>query len=337
MLEVNFMCTALTLKTEDGHTLFGRNMDLEYSFNQKVHLIPRNYTYTNHITGECCKTKYAVLAMGILLGSEKHPTLADGVNEKGLGCAGLNFPDYVHYEPKAIEGKTNIAPYDIIFWILNSFESVAETRQAIMNLNIVGIPFDEQTPLPTLHWIVSDSKGESIVIESTKEKIYIHDNLLGVLTNPPTFDWHITHLSEFVGLSSYQAENTSWCGQELAPGSHGLGAYGLPGDYSSISRFVRIAFLKSVMPTPTNLKRGICEFFHLLGGVAMTNGIIIKPGNQYEVTLYSSCMCLEKGTYSYTNYTNHRINCIDMHKENLDATDIKVFEYFDDEDIHYQN
>ncbi len=168
--------------------------------------------------------------MGILLGDEKHPFLADGVNEKGLACAGLNFPDYVHY-----------------------------------------------------------------------------------------------------------ASNTTWCGQTLAPSSHGLGAFGLPGDYSAISRFVRIAFLKSLMPPPHDLKRGICEFYHLLGAVAMPNGCIIKPPNQYEYTLYTSCMCLERGTYTYTSYTNQRISSIDMHKEDLNSTEIKAFDFLDAEELHYQN
>ena len=331
------MCTALTLKTEDGYTLFGRNMDLEYSFNQAIQLIPRNYAYKNHITNENCHTKYAVLAMGIILGNEQHPTLADGVNEKGLACAGLNFPDYVHYELEPIEGKNNIAPYDVIFWILSNFASIEELRTPLENINIVKKPFDESTPLPTLHWIVKDTTGACIVIETTKEKLSIYDNHIGVLTNSPTFDWHITHLNQYVSLSSYQAENISWCNQKLNPSGYGLGAFGLPGDSSAISRFVRIAFLKSLLPPIATLEQGICEHFNLLDNVSMTNGIIIKPHKQYEITLYTSCMCLEKGIYYYKSYTNHRINAIDMHKENLDATEIKTFDFLDTQDIQYQN
>lgn len=330
------MCTALTLKTEDGYTLFGRNMDLEYNFNQRVQLIPRNYAYKNHITDENCHTKYAILSMGTLLGNE-HPTLADGMNEKGLACAGLNFPDYIYYATEAVEGKINIAPYDFMLWVLSNFSSVEELRGPLENINLVAKPYNEETPIATLHWIVKDTTGACIVIESTKNKLHIHDNHIGVLTNSPTFDWHITHLNQYVGLSSYQAENTSWGDQKLTPSGHGLGAFGLPGDSSSISRFVRIAFFKSILPPIPTLEKGISEYFKLLSNVSMTNGIIIKPHNQYEITIYTSGMCLEKGIYYYTTYTNQRINAIDMHKENLDATEIKAFDFLDAEDIHHQN
>ncbi|MBP3886162.1 MAG: choloylglycine hydrolase [Cellulosilyticum sp.] len=330
------MCTALTLKTEDDYTLFGRNMDLEYTFGQRVQLIPRNYAYTNSITNETCHTKYAILSMGTLLGG-KHPTLADGMNEKGLACAGLNFPDYISYADEPVDGKINIAPYDFMLWVLSNFSSIEELRGPLENINLVAKPYDEQTPIATLHWIIKDTTGACLVVESTKEKLCIYDNHIGVLTNSPTFDWHITHLNQYVGLSSYQAENTSWCDQELTPSGHGLGAFGLPGDSSSISRFVRIAFFKSILPPIPTLERGISEHFKLLGNVSMTNGIIIKPHNQYEITIYTSCMCLEKGIYYYNNYTNQRINAIDMHKEDLDATEIKAFDYLNKEDINYQN
>ena len=331
------MCTALTLQTEDGYTLFGRNMDLECSFNQAVQLIPRNYAYKNHITNEDCQTKYAILGMSILLGDEKHPTLADGVNEKGLACAGLNFPDYIKYEPSAVEGKNNIAPYDVILWILGNFSSIEELREPLNNLNIVEEPFDARTPLPTLHWIIKDKTGACLVVEAAKDKLRIYENRIGVLTNSPGFDWHIDHLNQYVGLSSYQAQNTSWGDQPLTPSGHGLGAFGLPGDSSSISRFVRIAFLRSIQPPIPTLERGISEHFNLLGNVSMTNGIIIKPHNQYEITIYTSCMCLEKGIYYYKSYTNHRINAIDMHKQDLDAKTVKTFRFLDTEDIQYQD
>ena len=59
------MCTALTLSTKDGYNLFGRNMDLAYSFNQAVTLVPRNYEYRDRVNGEMRKNKYAKLGMTI--------------------------------------------------------------------------------------------------------------------------------------------------------------------------------------------------------------------------------------------------------------------------------
>lgn len=46
------MCTDLLLRTKDGNYLFGRNIDLEYNFNQSVYLVPRNFAYKNVVTGK---------------------------------------------------------------------------------------------------------------------------------------------------------------------------------------------------------------------------------------------------------------------------------------------
>lgn len=331
------MCTGLTLRTEDGHTLLGRNMDLEYYFNQGVHIVPRNYAYKNHVTGEECHTKYAFITMATLLGDEKHPAVADGMNEKGLGCAGLNFPDYIYYAPHTEPDKINIGPYDMMLWILSQFDSVAALNEVLPNLNLVKQPFDQNTPIATLHWIVKDTTGACIVIESTPNGLNVYDNLVGVLTNAPGFDYHLTNLNQYVGLGAYQAKDTHWSEQPITPSGHGLGSFGLPGDYSSVSRFVRIALLRSLMPPIPTLDQGIYEFFHLLDAVAMPNGCIIKPHDQYEKTIYTSCMCLEKGIYYYKNYTNNRINAVELFKEDLDAKEIKSFTFLQEEDINYQN
>ena len=42
-----------------------------------------------------------------------------------------------------------------------------EVLNEIKNIELVAIPINEKTPLPTLHWIVADTNGKSIVIEKT--------------------------------------------------------------------------------------------------------------------------------------------------------------------------
>lgn len=329
------MCTALTLKTKDGYNLFGRNMDVEYNFNQAVHLIPRNFSYKNHATGKTEKTSYAILGMATLI--DNHPCLADGLNEKGLGCAGLNFPGYVHYEDYIDPNKINIPPYDILLWILSNFETIDEVKTEMEKVNIVKVPLGEQIPLPTLHWMVTDKSGRSIVIENTKEKLSIYENKIGALTNSPTFDWHLTNLRQYMGLSSHQPHKTMCNDQELTTLGQGQGSFSLPGDPSTVSRFIRIAFFRSRAHVGEDELSAVTEFFHLLSSVAMIKGSVITEQEKDDITLYTSCMCQEKGIYYYSTYTNHRINAINMNKEDLDAKEIKIFEYKDQQDIHYQN
>ena len=328
------MCTALTLKTKDGYNLFGRNMDLSYSFNQAVTLLPRNYEYRDRVTGNMKKTKYAILGMASVIGD--YPAFADAFNEKGLGCAGLNFPGYSNLEDEPIPGKNNLAPYDLLIWILSNFETVDEVSKELENVELVAVPIDERTPLPTLHWIVADKNGKSIVIEKTKEGLKVYENPIGVLTNSPTFDWHLTNLNEYMKTTPIQPEPIKWGEKELKPLGVGLGTNGLPGGLSGVDRFVRIAYLKSKLQETEDLMTGISQFFHMLNNVAMPRGAVISDGLD-DITIYTSCMCQQKGIYYYTTYNNNGISAIDMNKEDLDAKEIKRFEYLDKLHITYQN
>ena len=329
------MCTALTLKSEDGLHFFGRNMDLEYSFNQQVILVPRNYQWENVITKEIHSVKYAILGMGTVM--KNHPMLADAFNESGLACAGLNFPHYCYHSPEPCPGKINVGPYDLMLWILSNFSTVEEVKEALKEINIVNIPFAPDVPLATLHWIVYDKQDDCIVIEQTKEKFAVFDNKIGVLTNPPTFDWHIDNLKQYIHFTSEWIEGTKWYKQELNPDSCGLGLVGMPGDFYPPARFVRVAYLKSHATHLENEMTTIAEFYHILNNVAMPGGATIKPESREEFTLYTSCMALEKGVYYYSTYNNLQPNAISFEKEDLNGTQLKTYEYLDRLAIHNQN
>ncbi|NGT57414.1 linear amide C-N hydrolase [Clostridium perfringens] len=319
------MCTGLALETKDGLHLFGRNMDIEYSFNQSIIFIPRNFKCVNKSNKKELTTKYAVLGMGTIF--DDYPTFADGMNEKGLGCAGLNFPVYVSYSKEDIEGKTNIPVYNFLLWVLANFSSVEEVKEALKNANIVDIPISENIPNTTLHWMISDITGKSIVVEQTKEKLNVFDNNIGVLTNSPTFDWHVANLNQYVGLRYNQVPEFKLGDQSLIALGQGTGLVGLPGDFTPASRFIRVAFLRDAMIKNDKDSIDLIEFFHILNNVAMVRGSTRTVEEKSDLTQYTSCMCLEKGIYYYNTYENNQINAIDMNKENLDGNEIKTYKY----------
>ncbi|WP_282192255.1 choloylglycine hydrolase [Romboutsia ilealis] len=329
------MCTSLSIKSNKGHNFFGRNMDLAYDFNQSVLIIPRNYQIQNKVTGDMAKNKYAIIGMGTII--DNHPTLADGMNEKGLACAGLNFDGYSYVEENIVPGKKNIAPYDFIYWVVANHETVDEVKQTIENLELVKIPINERTPLPTLHWMIVDKTGKSIVVEKTKDKFAVYDNPVGVMTNNPTFDWHLTNLNEYMKITPNHPENVKWSDKELTPLGVGAGTLGIPGDFESVSRFIRIAYIRAHMPSIEDEITAVTQFLHMLDYVIMVKGGVITKDGLEDITRYSSCMDQERGIYYYRNYNNNRINAIDMHKEDLDSTEIKLFPYLETQDINYQN
>ena len=319
------MCTGLALETKDGLHLFGRNMDIEYSFNQSIIFIPRNFKCVNKSNKKELTTKYAVLGMGTIF--DDYPTFADGMNEKGLGCAGLNFPVYVSYSKEDIEGKTNIPVYNFLLWVLANFSSVEEVKEALKNANIVDIPISKNIPNTTLHRMISDITGKSIVVEQTKEKLNVFDNNIGVLTNSPTFDWHVANLNQYVSLRYNQVPEFKLGDQSLTALGQGTGLVGLPGDFTPASRFIRVAFLRDAMIKNDKDSIDLIEFFHILNNVAMVRGSTRTIEEKSDLTQYTSCMCLEKGIYYYNTYENNQINAIDMNKENLDGNEIKTYKY----------
>lgn len=329
------MCTGLALETKDGLHLFGRNMDIEYSFNQSIIFIPRNFKCVNKSNKKELTTKYAVLGMGTIF--DDYPTFADGMNEKGLGCAGLNFPIYVSYSKEDIEGKTNIPVYNFLLWVLANFSSVEEVKEALKNANIVDIPINKNIPNTTLHWMISDITGKSIVVEQTKEKLNVFDNNIGVLTNSPTFDWHVANLNQYVGLRYNQVPEFKLGDQSLTALGQGTGLVGLPGDFTPASRFIRVAFLRDAMIKNDKDSIDLIEFFHILNNVAMVRGSTRTVEEKSDLTQYTSCMCLEKGIYYYNTYENNQINAIDMNKENLDGNEIKTYKYNKTLSINYVN
>ena len=306
------MCTAATYKTKDHY--FGRNLDLEYSYNESVTVTPRNFVL-NFKKVPALKKHYAMIGMAAVMNS--YPLYYEATNEKGLSMAGLNFPGNADYKPEA-EGKDNVTPFEFIPWILGQCADVSEVRVLLERINLVDICFSPELPLATLHWIISD-REESITVESVKDGLKVYDNPVGILTNNPTFDYHMTNLCNYMSLSSEAPVNSFSDKVKLETYSRGMGAMGLPGDLSSASRFVKAAFTKLNSLSGDSESASISQFFHILGSVAQQRGCVHMGEGKYEITIYSSCCNTDKGIYYYTTYENSQITGIDMHHENLDS------------------
>lgn len=311
------MCTAISLSAGDHY--FGRNLDLEVSYQESVVVTPRRFPFSFKCM-PMLKTHLAMIGMATV--ADGYPLYYDATNETGLSAAALNFPGYAHYAPPA-EGKDNIAPYELIPWILMQCSSVSQARMLLERMNLAAVPFSDALPLSPLHFMISD-KRESIVVEPMKSGLCIHDNPVHVLTNNPPFDYHLLNLSNYMALSSQAPENRLDPALKLKPYSRGMGAMGLPGDLSSASRFVRAAFMRSNSLCGTSPEEGVTQFFHILGSVAHVRGSVLVDGKP-EITVYSSCCNASRGVYHYTTYENSRITAIDMRKENLDTA--RLFAY----------
>lgn len=324
------MCTAATLLTKDHY--FGRNLDLEYSYIETVAVTPRNYPLPFR-KKETLKHHYAMI--GIAYVNDGYPLYYDATNEKGLSMAGLNFPGNADYKPEAT-GKDNITPFEFIPWILGQCATVKETRVLLENINLLDENYSKDLPLSPLHWMISDRES-SITVESVKEGLKIYENPVGVLTNNPTFDMQLFHLNNYMKLSPQKPDNHFSKKLELERYSNGMGAIGMPGDWSSQSRFVKATFTKVNSVCGDSEDESVSQFFHILGSVEHQRGCVDMGNELYEITIYSSCCNTDKGIYYYRTYENSQITAVDMFRENLDGKKIITYPLIQGQQIKWQN
>ena len=312
------MCTAMTFRRKD--TFFGRNLDVERSFGEQVVVTPRGYRFALK-NGAEYRTRYALMGMGVVV--QETPLYYEAFNEAGLAMAGLNFPkSAVYQEPK--EGMDNITPSELLPWILGQAATVAEARALLERLNLTGIPFAPGMPLSPLHYMLSDSR-ESIVAEPVGEGLKIYENPYEVMTNEPPFDFQLWNLQQYLHLSPRNQKNSFTALDSMESYAVGMGAVGLPGDASSISRFVRAAFNLANSACEDAGEACVSQFFHVLDSVAMVRGAVLTDRGTPDLTVYSCCVDLEQRTYYYKTYDNSRITVLRMDHADLDGDALTVY------------
>ncbi|MBQ8780215.1 MAG: choloylglycine hydrolase [Oscillospiraceae bacterium] len=321
------MCTAVSLNTDGFY--FGRTLDIECGFGEQVVITPRNYPLHFRMEKEL-KSHFAIIGMSAV--SENYPLYADAMNEKGLCMAGLKFPDNAFYPDYADDKKRNISPFELIPWVLSQCSSADEAEGLLKATHIIGIPFSERLGLSPLHWIISDKK-RSIVLESTKNGTTIYDDPIGILTNNPPFDFHLTNLRQYLNITSACPE--SRFGTELEPFSNGFGAMGLPGDFSSCSRFVRAAFLK--LNSACEKGEEVPHFFRIAEALSLPKGCVYTKEKLADYTLYACCMDAERGVYYYRTYSASRICGVSLNSGNSAGTELLCFPLKGDGEPYCEN
>jgi len=311
------MCTSIRFNDDKGNMFFGRNLDWSNAYGQKVVITPRKYRYKSAFLGEVTGAS-ALIGMGIV--ADGVPLYFDCANEWGLAIAGLNFPGYAFYEQTAVEGKTNIAAYEFPLWVAMNFKTVAEVAESLKNVAIVAKPINEQYPVSQLHWIIGD-KERSIVVEYTARGMEVYENDVDVLTNQPGYGWHKENLRNYLNLFPQMPKEVRWSKAKMTPFGAGSLMHGLPGDYYSPSRFVRVAYLNTHYPVQSDETSNVSRLFHTLAGVAMIDGASMMADGAFEKTIYTGGYSASTQTYYYNTYEDPAIKSVSL-RDYLDSTEL---------------
>ncbi|MBQ6593930.1 choloylglycine hydrolase [Candidatus Saccharibacteria bacterium] len=313
------MCTGVRFNGSGGEMYFGRNLDWSNGYGQKVVFTPRGYQYHSAFLGTIQPKHGAIIGMAII--AENVPLYFDCANEDGLGVAGLNFPGYAKYEDAAVDGKTNVAAYEFPLWLTLNFSTVDEAEAALKNTAIVAQPLNANYPVSQLHFMICD-KTRSIVVEYTENGMEIHENDADVLTNQPGYAWHKENLRNYMNLYPQMPKEIEWTKVKLTAFGSGSLMRGLPGDYYSTSRFVRVAYCNTHYPVKTTEADNVSRLFHTLASVAMIDGAARMADGNCEITVYTGGYSAASKTYYYNTYENPAIVSVPMSNFNMDGAEL---------------
>ena len=318
------MCTAICDNTNGF--LFGRTLDLERSYDERVILTPRRKAL-DFLHMPPTSEHLAMLGIGIVFGDK--PLYFDAVNEAGLAVAALNFPRSAVYKD-ILPNAHNLASFEVIPYLLAHCNSIESAKDILRDLNITNDSVSATLPTSPLHWIISDKKS-ALALESTVDGVRIYDNPFGVLTNEPPFPFHLSNTASFAPLSSHPQKNHIAPSVEILPHSRGSGAFGLPGDLSSPSRFVRAVFMKN--HTDVSENASVSRFFHIMENISVPRGSIKTDTGASVYTVYTSCGDPRSMTYYFTTYSSRTIRCITPHNDEISGDRILSLPIFEEEQI----
>lgn len=286
------MCTDLRLVRLNGMHVSARTLDFAEELHSQVRVVPRGQQWSALNAGGPVPALSWVNTLGFVAINAFGfaDTFADGLNESGLSVGTLWLPETSLPTTPPAEGPAPVMDFlSIAGWLLGTCSTVADVRKALAGVQVWNAtvkdtwPTDRPLPAalesmqdwaPTEHLAIHDAHGGDLVVEFLDGKAVIHDNPLGVLTNSPTFDWHITNLRNYIGLTNVNADPVTVAGLTVSPTGNGTGLLGMPGDVTPPSRFVRATVLSEVATTAKGPRDAINQAFHSLDLVSVPRQVV---------------------------------------------------------------
>lgn len=330
-------CTSFLLSGSDDGYVYGRSLEFGVDIDSRGIAIARNISMQGtgvggkQGSGLKWTTKYAAVgaaALGL-------PILVDGLNEKGLAGGLLYAPGITEYqEVEPAQSTNSIASYEMLVYALTNFATVDEVRDGLRQIKVNRSPQKLFKGVVDLHMTMHDASGKSIVVEYIGGELQISENPTSVLTNAPQFNWHLNNLGNYTNLSAKEPGAIKLGATDISPWSTGYGMLGVPGDFSSPSRFVRAFFMKHHAPKDRTTLQQVGTAFHFLnnfdlppGSISLTDSGFGGGGGGYEITYWVSVSDLKNLTFYIRTHGNPSIQMIDMSKMDMDAKEIQYFEF----------
>lgn len=311
-------CSDFQIEAIDGSIVIGHVMDFHLETNAAVTVYQRGERLSSSSPGGKkgyeWTSKYGFVGINAF-GNKRY--VGSGLNETGLAAGFLWLQETGYQTVKDSEATQALTIFDMCSWLLGSFASTAEVKEGIKGVRVWGEVAPEINMVPPLHVAVHDALGNNLVIEFIEGQVKLHDNPIGVLTNSPPFDWHIMNLRSYINLTNMEVKPMDIAGVTIKSTGYGSGLIGIPGSWSSPSRFVRIVlFTHFATPTKDALE-GVTLAVHILNTVDTPRGPIReKEGESFvdNYTQWASIQDLTNKVLYFRDYRNMGLRAIDLKK-----------------------
>ena len=307
-------CTGITLKSKDGATIAARTIEwAESIMNNMYVVVPRNQELQSltpsGMDGVKFKSKHGFVGLAV----EQKEFMVEGINEKGLSAGLFYFPGYGKYPSYDASQKDKcLADFQVVSYVLAECSTLDEVKEALGKVRIINI--DPRSS--TVHWRFTEPSGRQIVLEIVNEVMHFYENPLGVLTNSPGLEWHLTNLNNYINLQPGNALEHSFGPIEMKNFGHGSGMLGLPGDFTPPSRFVRAAFFQLTAAQQATAQESAVQAFHLLNNFDIPTGIEMPWGKASAEMPSATQFTVASDTHNrmlyYRTMYNSNIRCIDL-------------------------
>jgi len=277
------MCTSLRIRSSDGTVIVGRTMEYALEVSWELRAVPRGVTQSSSApdgvrltwTGTNGYVGVGIgdtTAMGLTLLAQ--PSVPDGINEHGLYAGLLYLPTFAAYQdPQGVRADRLLAPLDVASFVLATCDTVPAAIAALEAIVVWPAPMPV-IGIPPLHLVLHDRNGEAAVVEWVGGTRQVYDNPIGVATNSPPFDWHLTNLRNYVNQSAMDVPALAINGKIIAPLGEGTGMLGLPGDFTPPSRFVRAVAFSANARAPNTVPEGVNAAMHPLSSFDIAKGVV---------------------------------------------------------------
>lgn len=305
-------CTGISLTAKDGSYVQARTIEAAAgALKSECVIIPHGQEITSFtptgINGLKFKAKYGVVGMSVVM----KEFICEGINEAGLSAGLFFFPHYGQYQTYDPQfNDISLGDLQVPTWILTQFATIDELKAGIGQIRIVGLD-----AASVVHYRIGEPSGKQVVLEIVNGVPHFYDNTVGVLTNSPGFQWHLTNLNNYVNLFPGSAPDKKMGEITLTPIGGNSGFLGLPGDATPPSRFVRIAFYRQTAPQLDDAISTILQSFHILNNFDIPIGIEHQAGQVPDIpsaTQWTSAIDLTHRKVYYKTAYNNSIRCIDL-------------------------